>query len=165
MANDYSVTVTVGIPVTLTFDEPPTRAELEQAALENFLEHPALKNVADLKGYVDSIVSETEPQPAAAPAPEPQPAPKVYAARRKWLHEQLDGTCATCGNEYKIEKKPGRYVAFERDGDDIMWVLTGETWEALQNEINWSTTSRTDVSAWDIDKNEERAISFKATIL
>ncbi len=62
MTNDIELIawVSVKIPVGLSFDsdEPlPSRIDLRTIALENFLDHPAIKSddIPTLEGYVDSI--------------------------------------------------------------------------------------------------------------
>ena len=50
--------VTVTIPVGLAFDGPVSWDEMREAALRNFLQHPALnilRSPEDLDGYVDRI--------------------------------------------------------------------------------------------------------------
>jgi hypothetical protein len=47
--------VTVTIPVGLEFDKPPSIEELRDAAIENFVDHPALNNPRDLALYIDKV--------------------------------------------------------------------------------------------------------------
>lgn len=54
----YNVYVTVTLAVQLVFDKKPTKKALREAAVENFLAHPALDSHADLNGHVDKIVTE-----------------------------------------------------------------------------------------------------------
>lgn len=51
----YTAYVVVSIPVGLVFDHKPTKGELREAAIENFMDHPALKDAPTLDGYVDEI--------------------------------------------------------------------------------------------------------------
>lgn len=56
MVRHYTANVVVSIPVGLAYeDEEPTKEQMEAAALENFISHPALARVSDLRGYVDNI--------------------------------------------------------------------------------------------------------------
>jgi hypothetical protein len=57
---EITLTVQVSIPVTMLFepDGLPTWEQLKTAALQNFRDHPALRDpklINDLAGYVDSI--------------------------------------------------------------------------------------------------------------
>jgi hypothetical protein len=47
MSYEIEITVQVSIPVSLIFDAKPTLAEMRKAAIENFLDHPAIKPGAD----------------------------------------------------------------------------------------------------------------------
>jgi hypothetical protein len=54
--------VTVSIPVGLAFDGPVSWDEMREAALQTFLNHPAIEaridmgqQIEDLKGFVDRI--------------------------------------------------------------------------------------------------------------
>lgn len=58
MDKEVTLTVQVSIPVSMVFeDRPVDLVELRQAAIENFMDHPALKNARDLELYIDSISS------------------------------------------------------------------------------------------------------------
>jgi hypothetical protein len=53
--------VTVEIPVELVFDEGiPCLEEQNSCALENFIAHPALKRVDDLRLYVKTIKRDSQ---------------------------------------------------------------------------------------------------------
>lgn len=49
--------VTITIPISLEFDDSSVLnlAEVRNAALENFIRHPALKQIAEVEGSLDSI--------------------------------------------------------------------------------------------------------------
>jgi hypothetical protein len=58
---EYIAYVSVSIPIGIAFDGKPKKAEKRRAALENFLDHPALESADDLEHYIDEISYEKTP--------------------------------------------------------------------------------------------------------
>jgi len=57
----YTVYVKVGLAVSLAYDgKRPSKRQLKRDAIENFLDHPALKSRGECEPFVDSIVIEEE---------------------------------------------------------------------------------------------------------